>query len=181
MMSRSRCELARATDLKPPFQYQAVFDTTAKVDFAFNIFARGKTDRERLPRLQRHEKFDRAYDGKLTVLTPLGQSCEDLIKDYYSWHDRLAGEMPGQAGMISGDRAANLKVHVGSSLLAWKVATWRGSAPIVEASTGRLVSQVAVNRSGQNVHRPAQAPTPEFHRVVSTKVASMSIPFHHPV
>ena len=112
MMSRSRCELARATDLKPPFQYQAVFDTTAKVDFAFNVFARGKIDRERLPRLQWYEKFDCAYDGKLTVLTPLGQGCKDFIKDYYSWHDRAAGEMPGQAGMISGDRAVNLKVHV---------------------------------------------------------------------
>ncbi len=112
MMSRSRCELARATDLKPPFQYQAVFDTTAKVDFAFNIFARGKTDRERLLRLQRHKKFDCAYDSKRTVLAPLGQSCEDFIKDYYAWHDRPAGEMPGQAGMISGNRAANFKVHV---------------------------------------------------------------------
>ena len=128
MMSRSRCELARATDLKPPFQYQAVFDTTAKVDFAFNVFARGKIDRERLPRLQWYEKFDCAYDGKLTVLTPLGQGCEDFIKDYYSWHDRPAGEMPGQAGMISADRAANFKVHVAKvSLMPLDPATRRGS------------------------------------------------------
>jgi len=121
MMPRSRCELACATDLKSPFHYQAVFDTTAKVDFAFNVFALGKTDRERLPRLQWHEKFDCAYDGKLTVLTPLGQRCEDFIKDYYSWHDRPAGEMPGQAGMISGDHAANLKVHMAkfSSSTEW--------------------------------------------------------------
>jgi|SRR6266480_855559 len=112
MMPRSRCELACATDLKSPFHYQAVFDTTVKVNLALNVLTRGKTDRERLLRLQRHKKFDCAYDSKRTVLAPLGQSCEDFIKDYYAWHDRPAGEMPGQAGMISGNRAANFKVHV---------------------------------------------------------------------
>ena len=112
MMPRSRCELARATDLKSPFQYQAVFDTTVKVDFTFHVLTRGKTDRERLLRLQRHDKFDCAYEGKLTVLAPRAQSCQDFIKDYYAWHDRPAGEMPRQAGMISSDGAANYKIHV---------------------------------------------------------------------
>ena len=112
MMPCSRCELARAADLKSPFQYQALFDTTVKVDFALNVLIRGKTDRERLLRLQWREKLDCAYDGKLTAFAPVNQSCEDFIKDYYSWHDRLAREMAGQAGMISGDCAANFKVHV---------------------------------------------------------------------
>jgi len=111
-MPPSRCELARATDLKPPFQYQAAFDTTAKVDFALNVLTGGKTDHKWLLRLQWHEKFDCAYGGRLTVLAPLAQSCEDFIKDYYSWHNRPAGEMPGQARMISSDGAANFKVHV---------------------------------------------------------------------
>jgi hypothetical protein len=54
------------------------------------------------------------YDGELAILAPFGQSGEDFVKDYYAWHDRRGGEMSGQAGMISGDGAANCKVH------AWK-------------------------------------------------------------
>jgi len=42
---------------------------------------------------------------------PLGQSCDNFIEDHDARHDRSAREMPGQAGMISADRAANFKVQ----------------------------------------------------------------------
>ena len=101
-----------ATDLKSTFNYHAVFDTTAKINFVLSALTRGKTDSERLLRLQGHEKLDCAHDGKVRIFAPLGQSCEDFIEDHYARHDRGAGEMPEQAGMISADRAANFKVHV---------------------------------------------------------------------
>ena len=61
--------------LKSAFSYYAVFDATAKMDFTLGVRARGKTDSERLLRLQWHEKLDRAYNGQLTITVPLGQSC----------------------------------------------------------------------------------------------------------
>ena len=60
---------------KSAFSYYAVFDATAKIDFTLGVRARGKTDSERLRRLQRHEKLDCAYNGQLTIAAPLGQSC----------------------------------------------------------------------------------------------------------
>jgi hypothetical protein len=62
-------------DLKLAFSYYAVFDAAAKIDFTPGVRARGKTDSERLLRLQRHEKLDCAYNGQLTIAAPLGHSC----------------------------------------------------------------------------------------------------------
>ena len=62
-------------ELKSAFNYYAAFDTTAKIDFSLSFRARGKVDSERLFRLQRHEKLDCAYSGKLTIAAPLGQRC----------------------------------------------------------------------------------------------------------
>jgi hypothetical protein len=62
-------------ELKSAFSYYAVFDTTAKIDFTLGGGARGKTDCERLLRLQRHKKLDRVYNGQLTITAPLGQRC----------------------------------------------------------------------------------------------------------
>jgi hypothetical protein len=102
-----------ATELKSTFNYHAVFDTTAKMDFApLSALTRGKRDSEWLLRLQGREKLDCAYDGKVRIFAPLGQSCEDFIEDHDARHDGGAGEMPGQAGMISVDCAANFKVHL---------------------------------------------------------------------
>lgn len=61
--------------LESAFDYYAAFDTTAKIDFILSFRARGKVDCERLLWLQRHEKLDCAYSGKLTIIAPLGQRC----------------------------------------------------------------------------------------------------------
>jgi hypothetical protein len=100
-----------ATELKSTFNYHAVFDTTAKMDFALSVLTRGKTDSEWPFRLQGRKKLDCAYADKVRIFTPLCQSCEDFSEDHYAWHDRSAREMPGQAGMIGVDRAANFKVQ----------------------------------------------------------------------
>ena len=71
-----------------------------------------KADGKWLVRLQGREKLDCAYDGNVRTFAPLGQSCEDLIENYYARHNSCPGEMPGQAWMISADRASNFKVHV---------------------------------------------------------------------
>src|SRR6266404_1237402 len=105
MMPCSRYQLAPATDLKSAFGYHSVFHTTAKIQFALSVPIPGKTDSERLFRLQRHEKLGSAYGGKLTALAPRSQSCKDFVKDYYPRHQRRARKMPGQAGMISADHA----------------------------------------------------------------------------
>jgi hypothetical protein len=60
-------------ELKSAFSYYAVFHATAKIDVIPGVRARGKTDSERLLRLQRHEKFDCAYNGQPTIAAPLGQ------------------------------------------------------------------------------------------------------------
>jgi hypothetical protein len=89
-----------------------VFNTAEEIDFAVSVAAAGKTDSERLLRLQWREKLDRAYRGKARIFAPLGQSCEDFIEDQDTRHNRHAGEMPEQAGMIRVDYAANFKVHL---------------------------------------------------------------------
>jgi hypothetical protein len=99
-------------DLESAFNYRAVFDTTAKINVAFNVIARRKTNRKWLIRLQRDQKLDRAYCDKLTTFALLGEGGQDFIEDNYARHNRRSGEMPGQGGMISADRAANLKAHV---------------------------------------------------------------------
>jgi hypothetical protein len=71
-----------------------------------------KADGKWLVRLQGCEKLDCAYGGNVRIFAPLGQSCEDLIENYYARHNSCPGEMPGQAWMISADRASNFKVHV---------------------------------------------------------------------
>jgi hypothetical protein len=71
-----------------------------------------KADGKWLVRLQGHEKLDCAYGGNVRIFAPLSQSCEDLIENYYARHNSCPGEMPGQAWMISADRASNFKVHV---------------------------------------------------------------------
>jgi hypothetical protein len=85
---------------------------TAKSNLALSLLTHDKADCERLARLQGHEKLDCAYDGNVRIVAPLGQSCEDLIENYYARHNSCPGEMPGQAGMISADRASNFEVHV---------------------------------------------------------------------
>jgi len=85
---------------------------TAKSNLALSLLTHDKADCERLARLQGHEKLDCAYDGNVRIIAPLGQSCEDLIENYYARHNSCPGEMPGQAGMISADRASNFEVHV---------------------------------------------------------------------
>jgi hypothetical protein len=62
-------------ELKSAFNYYAAFDTTAKIDFTLSFRGRGEVDSEGLLRLQRHEKLDRAYSGKLAIVAPLGQRC----------------------------------------------------------------------------------------------------------
>ena len=84
---------------------------TAESNLALSVFTRDKADSERLAGLQGHEKLDCAYDGNVRIFAPLGQSCEDLIENCYARHNSCPGEMPGQAGMISVDRAANFKVQ----------------------------------------------------------------------
>jgi len=66
----------------------------------------------------------------MRIFTPLRQSCEDFIENYYTRDNRCPGEMPGQAGMISADRASNFKVHVikskqNSQTLSWVRACFR--------------------------------------------------------
>ena len=85
---------------------------TAKSNLALLPLSHDKADCERLARLQGHEKLDCAYDGNVRIFTPLDQRCEDLIENYYARHNSCPGEMPGQAGMISADRASNFEVHV---------------------------------------------------------------------
>ena len=85
---------------------------TAKSNLALSLLTHDKADCERLARLQGHEKLDCAYDGNVRIVAPLGQSCEDLIENYYARHNSCPGEMPGQAGMISADRASTFEVHV---------------------------------------------------------------------
>jgi hypothetical protein len=98
--------------LKSTFNYHPILDMTAKSNFAFSVLIHDKEESERLVRLQGCEKLDCAYDGRVEICAPLGQSCEDLIENHYARHNRRTGEMPGQAGMISTDRASNFKVHV---------------------------------------------------------------------
>jgi hypothetical protein len=98
-------------DLKSTFNYHAVFDATAKINFALSVLNSGKADGERLPRLQGNEKLDCAYGGKARIFAPLGQGCDDFIENHYARHDRGAREMSGQAWMISVDRATNFKLH----------------------------------------------------------------------
>jgi len=82
------------------------------MDFAVSVMASGKTDSERLIRLQGREKLDRAHGGKARIFAPLGQSCDDFVQDHYTRYNRRAGEMPEQAGMISVDCTVNFKVHL---------------------------------------------------------------------
>ena len=98
--------------MKSTLNYHPILDMTAKSNLAVKMFARGKTDSKGLAGLQGHEKLDCAYDGNVKIFAPLGQSCEDFIENYYPRHNRCPGEMPGQTGMISADRASNFKVHV---------------------------------------------------------------------
>jgi hypothetical protein len=127
MMPCSRYQLAPATDLKSAFGYHAVFDTTAKIQFALSVPIPGKADSEWLFRLQRHKKLDSGYGGKLTTLAPRSQSRKDFVKDYYARDQRRTRKMPGQAGMISTDRAANFKIHAEVSVIVIDPATCRGS------------------------------------------------------
>jgi hypothetical protein len=98
--------------LKSTFNYHPILDKTAKNNFASSRLAHDKADSERLVWLQGGKKLDRAYDGRVGIFTPLRQSCENLIENYYTRNNRSPGEMPGQTGMISADRASNYKVHV---------------------------------------------------------------------
>jgi hypothetical protein len=98
--------------LKSTFNYHPIIDMTAKIDLILSVVIPDKADSERLVRLQGHEKFDCAYDGNARILAPLVQSCEDFIEDHHPRHNRRPGEMPGQAGMIRGDRSSNFKVHL---------------------------------------------------------------------
>jgi len=82
---------------------------TAKSNLALSVLTHDKADIKRLVRLQGCEKLDCAYDGRMEIFAPLGQSCEDFIKNHYAWHNRRTGEMPGQAGMIGADRSSNFK------------------------------------------------------------------------
>ena len=100
------------TDLKSTFNYHSIFGVTAKSNLALIVLTRGKTDSKWLAGLQGHEKLDCAYDSRVRIFTPLGQSCEDFIENYYARHNRYPGEMSGQTGMISADRASNFKIHV---------------------------------------------------------------------
>jgi hypothetical protein len=102
----------QATDLKPAFNYHAVFDTTVKIDVSLDVIVRGKTNNEWLVRLQGHKKLDCADRGKLGRFPPLAQRGADFVENYYAGHERSPREMTGQAGMISADAAANLKFHV---------------------------------------------------------------------
>jgi hypothetical protein len=88
-----------------------VSNTTREIDFTVSIVAAGKTDSERLLRLQWREKLDRTYGDKARMFAPLGQSCEDFIEEQDTRHNRHAGEMPEQAGMTRVDCPANFKVH----------------------------------------------------------------------
>ena len=101
-----------ATDLKSTFNYHVVSNTTREIDFTVSIVAAGKTDSERLLRLQGHEKLDCAHDGKVRIFAPLGQSCEDFIEDQYARHNWRAWEMAEQAGMICVDCPVTFKVHL---------------------------------------------------------------------
>jgi hypothetical protein len=85
---------------------------TAKSNLALTVLTRGKTDSKWLAGLQGHEKLNCAYDGWVRIFTPLVQSCEDFIENYYARNNRCPGKMPGQAGVIGADRASNFKVHV---------------------------------------------------------------------
>jgi hypothetical protein len=76
------------------------------------MLTHGKADGKWLVRLQGCKKLGCAYGGNVRIFAPLRQSCEDLIENYYARHNSCPGEMPGQAWMISADRASNFKVHV---------------------------------------------------------------------
>jgi hypothetical protein len=97
--------------LKSTFNYHPILDMTAKSNLALSVFTHNKADSKRLVRLQGREKLDCAYEGSVRIFAPRGQSCEDLIENYYARHNRCPGKMPGQAGMISADRASNFKMH----------------------------------------------------------------------
>jgi hypothetical protein len=83
----------------------------AKSNLALTALTRGKTDCKWLTGLQGHEKLDCANDGNVRIFTPLGQSCENFVENYYARHNRCPGEMARQAGVIGVDRASNFKVH----------------------------------------------------------------------
>jgi hypothetical protein len=98
--------------LKSTFNYHPILDTKAKSNLALSVLTHDQADGKWLVRLQGREKLDCAYDGNVRIFAPLGQSCENFIKNYYARHNRCPREMPGQAGMISADRASNFKVHL---------------------------------------------------------------------
>src|SRR5204862_1076922 len=112
VLPRSPGSVCSARNLKSTFNYHPVFDTTAKIDFVLSFFARGKTDSERLLRLQRHKKLDCLYDSNASVFAPLVHRCEHFIENHYARNNRRPGEMPGQAGMPGTDSPANFKAHV---------------------------------------------------------------------
>jgi hypothetical protein len=68
------------------------------------------------------------------IFAPLRQSCEDLIEDYHARHNRRAGKMPGQAGMIRADLTANFEAH------AMKL----GSSDQIEQPDESVVQRVSV-------------------------------------
>jgi len=68
-----------ATELKSTLNYHAILDSTAKINLALSVFTRGKTDSERLFRLQGSEKLDGAHDFDTRILAPFGEGGENFI------------------------------------------------------------------------------------------------------
>ena len=110
--SRGHFPGVHGTDLEAAFNDRPVFDAAKKIDLRLVTIRRGETNGKRLLGFQWQQKLDCAYAGKVTVWAPFSQSSGDFIENHYARHDRRAREMSGQAGMISGNRAANLKVHL---------------------------------------------------------------------
>jgi len=111
-MARSRNHFVLPTNLKLPFNYYAASGATAKIDFARGVVIRGKTDGERLLRLQRREKLYRSDAGNLTLFAPLKQRSGHFVEDNHSRNDRRAGKMSGQARVVGGNGAPRFKIHV---------------------------------------------------------------------
>src|SRR5215831_12635209 len=103
--------LCLPTNFKSTFNYYAIFDAAGKVHFALGVIAHGKTDREWLLRLERHEKLNGSYAGKLTIFVPFKQCGEHFIQDYDTRYKRCTRKVPRQAWVISADCAANVKGH----------------------------------------------------------------------
>jgi hypothetical protein len=132
-MARSQSYLTSPTNLKSTFNYFAFFNAATKIDFAFAVIVREKTDAERLPGPEWRDKLDGSDAGKLAIFLPLEQRCEHFVEDHDTRDQRFPWEMPRQARVISVDTANNVKGHWKSFFLSILRQT---GMPAIAASPG---------------------------------------------